>query len=117
MLAELGKDRTVLLSTHVVGDIEGNCEKLAIMSGGRIIFKGTQDQLLQRVEGHVWSVNVDDAQFAAFKEAKAVVTARRSGDGYEARILAASAPLPGAKPETAGLEDGYIAVMREGCNS
>jgi ABC-type multidrug transport system ATPase subunit len=117
MLAELGKERTVLLSTHVVGDIEGNCEQLAIMSGGRIIFKGTQDQLLQRVEGHVWSVNVDDAQFAAFKEAKAVVTARRSGDGYEARILAASAPLPGAKPETAGLEDGYIAVMREGCNS
>jgi len=114
LLSDLGKDRTVLLSTHVVADIDGNCESMAIMNAGRIVFHGTQDQMLQRVQGQVWTVQVGEAQLAELKEAKAIVTARRSGAGYEARVLANTAPLIGAVPETAGLEDGYMSVMRAG---
>lgn len=114
MLTELGKDRTVLLSTHVVADIDNNCQSMAIMSEGRIVFHGTQDQLLQRVQGQVWTVQVGDEKLAELKEAATIVTVRRSGAGYEVRVLASSVPLPGAVQETAGLEDGYIAVMRAG---
>lgn len=114
MLVELGKDRTVLLSTHVVADIDNNCQSMAIMSEGRIVFHGTQDQLLQRVQGQVWTVQVGEEKLAELKESAAIVTARRSGAGYEARVLASSAPLPGAMQVTEGLEDGYIAVMRAG---
>ncbi|MEK4192884.1 ABC transporter ATP-binding protein [Paenibacillus sp. FSL L8-0323] len=114
MLTELGKDRTVLLSTHVVADIDNNCKSMAIMSGGRIVFHGTQEQLLQRVQGQVWTVQVGDEKLAELKETAAIVTAKRSGAGYEARVLASSVPLPGAVQTKAGLEDGYIAVMRAG---
>jgi ABC-type multidrug transport system ATPase subunit len=112
VLTELGKDRTVLLSTHVVADIDNNCKSMAIMNGGHIVFYGTQEQLLQRVQGQVWTIQVGDEELAELKETAAIVTARRSGTGYEARVLASSVPLPGAIQATAGLEDGYIAVMR-----
>lgn len=114
MLAELGKDRTVLLSTHVVADIDHSCKSMAIMSGGRIVFQGTQEELLQRVEGQVWMIQVDDEKLAELKETAVIVTARRSGVGYEARVLASSVPIPGAVQATPGLEDGYIAVLRAG---
>lgn len=116
MLAELGKDRTVLLSTHVVADIDHSCQSMAIMKEGRIVFYGTQDELLQQVEGQVWTVQMSETQLAPFKAAKTIVTAKRISTGYEARILAQSSPLPGAVQERAGLEDGYIAVMRAGDN-
>ncbi|WNS46084.1 ABC transporter ATP-binding protein [Paenibacillus sp. MMS20-IR301] len=114
MLAELGKERTVLLSTHVVADIDNNCQSLAIMNGGQIVFHGTQDELLQRVQGQVWTVQTDNEKLAELKEAATLVTGKRSGAGYEARVLCSSAPLPGAVQAAAGLEDGYIAVMRAG---
>jgi len=114
MLAELSKERIVLLSTHVVADIDNNCSSMAIMNAGRIVFHGTQDELLQSVQGQVWTVQVSDDEFTQIKKAIPIVTARRTESGYEARVLATSMPLPRAVQVTAGLEDGYIAVMRAG---
>lgn len=117
MLGEWGNNCTVLLSTHVVADIDNNCQSMAIMKQGKIIFYGTQEQLLKQVEGQVWVGQISAEQLAGFKEQRdsaTIVTAKRAGAGYEVRALAAQAPFPTAEQAAAGLEDGYMAVMRAG---
>ena len=56
LLSDLGGNRTILLSTHIVEDIAQTCQKLAIMKGGHIIFQGTVADLLSKALGKVWIV-------------------------------------------------------------
>ncbi len=114
MLGELGAERIVLLSTHVVADIDHSCERIAIMQAGHIVFHGTQEELLRRVDGQVWTGHVGDEELAQLKQQAAIVTARRVGAAFEVRVLSAVAPFAGASRVAPGLEDGYIGIMREG---
>jgi ABC-2 type transport system ATP-binding protein len=57
LLSELGGNRTIILSTHIVEDIAQTCQKLAIMKGGHIIFQGNVADLISKASGKVWIVN------------------------------------------------------------
>ena len=54
MLVKLAKDKTILLSTHIISDIADTCEKLAILHQGTVAFAGTQKELMERMQGKVW---------------------------------------------------------------
>ena len=56
LLSEIAEDKIVILSTHIVGDIEATCEDIAIINEGRVIYNGTVDQLLQEAEGRVFTM-------------------------------------------------------------
>ncbi|MGZ3615851.1 MAG: hypothetical protein ACXWOL_02960 [Ktedonobacteraceae bacterium] len=56
LLSDLGGNRTILLSTHIVEDIAQTCQKLAILKGGHVIFQGTVSDLLSKAQGKVWIV-------------------------------------------------------------
>ena len=58
LLSELGRNRTVLLSTHIVEDIAQTCQNLAILKGGRVIFQGTVADMLRETRGKVWTLTV-----------------------------------------------------------
>ena len=68
LLCEIAKDRIVILSTHIVGDIEATCEQIAVLNQGEILFRGTVSKLLEAVEGKVYTIEVSTMELPGIQE-------------------------------------------------
>jgi len=113
LLAELGKDRTVILSTHIVADVERACRELALLAAGRVVFRGEPSELAALAAGAVWEVEVDEGTYERTRLSHQVVSAVSTGGGrFRLRVVGESPPPGAAGPATPTLEDGYMAVMR-----
>jgi ABC-type multidrug transport system ATPase subunit len=111
LLDEWSAGRVILLSTHIVSDVESSCTRLAILRKGKIAFNGDRRELAARAEGKVWTGIVSERGADEIRSRCKVVSARRTADGLEVRVIADGRPFPEARPAAAGLEDGYILVM------
>lgn len=112
LLGELSADRIIILSTHIVADIESSCSQLAIMKQGRILFQGTQDALLGEVRDRVWTGIVDEAQLILLRTHTQIISARKVQEGQEIRVISDERPFPSAERARPGLEDAYMSVMQ-----
>jgi ABC-2 type transport system ATP-binding protein len=112
LLSELGADRLVLLSTHIVSDIESVAADIAIVAHGRVLRRGGPDDLLRDVAGQVWEMVVEPAALAAVQARHTVSRMIRTTDGLRLRVLSASPPAHDAVPAPPDLEDVYLAVVR-----
>ena len=108
LLSDLSGERIVILSTHIVSDVEAVATDIAIMNGGRLLSRGTPESLLQSVEGRVWEWVVPSAELAAVRERFRISGALRRSDGVEVRAVADTPPAAGARPVAPTLEDGYL---------
>jgi ABC-type multidrug transport system ATPase subunit len=106
LLSQFAGRRTVLLSTHIVEDVAQTCHEVAVLARGRLIFRGTVEELTGRAEGRVWSFVTDGPAPAD----GTVVSALPHGTGMRYRVVAATPPDPRARPVDPGLEDGYLAL-------
>ncbi|MFD2170518.1 ABC transporter ATP-binding protein [Tumebacillus lipolyticus] len=113
-LDQMGKDRIVILSTHIAADIGNSCSQLALMKDGRVVYQGTQAQLLERVKDRVWTGMVEESQFDAIKTRMKVLSSRKTAYGREIRVLSGDGakPFAGAELAASGLEDAYLDVMK-----
>ena len=111
LLCEIANDRIVLLSTHIVGDIEATCEQIAILDEGRVIFRGTVTELLRRVEGRVYAAEVSVRELGLLQEQFLVTGILNTGSIANVKIVADTRPLPDAKPCGADVEDAYLFLM------
>jgi ABC-type multidrug transport system ATPase subunit len=112
LLSDLSADRSVLLSTHIVSDVESVATRIVVVTGGRIRFDGSPEDLLRRVAGHVWELTVPPAELAAVQQRMPVTRMLRTGEGVRVRVLAVQRPAPDAAPVPPELEDAYLAVTR-----
>lgn len=110
LLGELAQRCTVILSTHVIEDISHSCRHLAIIDGGRVLYQGTPVSLAQEARGHVWSIRTAGEHPAGDVT---VVSTLQLENGVQYRVLGAAAGDADAQPVEAGLEDGYMWVMRQ----
>src|SRR5579885_436044 len=110
LLSELGGDRTVLLSTHIVEDIAQTCHNLAIMKSGKVVFQGTTAELVGETRGKVWIITTQgikpEGNFT-------VVSTLNMGSTIQYRVVGELSPRAGAIPVEPSLEDGYVWLMRE----
>lgn len=104
--------RTVILSTHLLPDVELSCRSMAVLRGGRLIRSGTSAQIAAAAAGRVWSVEVSEREFAAMPY-KQLIRATRTGDGICCRVLSQVRPGSGAVLLEPCLEDGYMALLGE----
>jgi ABC-2 type transport system ATP-binding protein len=115
LLGELARERVVILSTHIVGDVTATATSLALMRKGKLIFHGTQAGLLEQVRDRVWLARVDEARLPQLKLACLVTGISHTAEGLEARVLHEEpSGLPGvlsAVRAEPGLEDAYIHAM------
>ena len=81
MISEFAKDRIVLISTHIVSDIEYIATKNAIMKNGQIIATGTTDELVQEMNGKVWECEVSTEQLPEYEKKLQIVNLRNEDDG------------------------------------
>ena len=107
LLADLSGDRIVILSTHIVSDVEAAATGIALISGGTLVMHAAPEDLLRQAEGKVWEWVIPSAELHAARQRYLISGTVRRGDGAHVRLLAESAPA-GAVPVVATLEDAYL---------
>ena len=110
LLSELGGNRTVLLSTHIVEDIAQTCQRLAVMNNGRVVFCGTIAELVGATRGKVWTVTTAGEKPGGDAP---VIATMHLGSSVQYRVVSETSPGLGAEPAEPSLEDGYVWLMRE----
>lgn len=111
ILARLSRDRAILISTHIVGDISSTCDDLAVLNAGRIVYRGSPEALVTRAEGKTWRVQADDVEFETISQRFLVVTVAVDGGRMDLRFVGDGPPPAQAEPVTPNLEDAYVYFM------
>ena len=111
LLSDLGGERIVLLSTHIVSDVEATATGIAVVDRGRLLAHAEPEELLRRVEGSVWEWVLPSAELPAARERWKISSTFRRADGVHARVVSATPPSPQAVPVAPTLEDAYLSVL------
>lgn len=108
LISDFSKDKIVILSTHIVSDIEYIANEILIMKSGQIIDTGTVEKLTQKVEGYVWSCSVSSNEVDELNEKYCISNLKSDGDKSILRIVSNEKPLENAKLVSPNLEDLYL---------
>jgi len=113
LMAELARDRAIVLSTHIVADLGAACSDLALLDRGRVVFRGSPSELVGLAEGKVIEVAVRETAEAELTERLEVV-ARSAANGYvtlRGVVKDGSAPADARAVDDISLEEAYLAFM------
>jgi ABC-type multidrug transport system ATPase subunit len=111
LLSDLSGERIVILSTHIVSDVEAVASTIALISKGRLLAHDTTECLLRSLEGRVWEWLVPATDLASVRARYMVTALARRGDGVQIRLVAGQAPDAAARSATPSLEEVYLAHM------
>ena len=113
LLSELSGERIVILSTHIVSDVEATATGIAIVSKGRLLAHAAPEALLAGLEGKVWEWVLASEELAAARQQFLISTVTRRSDGVHARVVAEAAPGPNAQRVAPTLEDAYLHAVSQ----
>ena len=116
LLSELSGERIVILSTHIVSDVEATATRIALIARGKLVASAAPEELLRSVEGKVWEWVVPSAELPALKQLHRISGTLRRSDGVRVRAVAAERPAPAAQPATPTLEDAYLLHVAPGAD-
>jgi ABC-2 type transport system ATP-binding protein len=108
LLSELSGERIVILSTHIVSDIESVATDIAVLDGGRLLAHALPEDLLRSVEGKVWEEVIPSEDLPKIKQKYQISSTARRSDGVHVRAVAEEQPAPGAVSVAPTLEDAYL---------
>ena len=109
LLASIGRDVTVILSTHIVDDVRELCPRMAIIAAGRVLLEGSPLDALRALDGQIWArVVATDDELRALESELQIVSTHLIGGQHEIRVFAASSPGAGFHAVPSGLEDVYF---------
>jgi ABC-type multidrug transport system ATPase subunit len=111
LLSDLGGERIVILSTHIVSDVEATASAIALIEHGRLLTHAEPEELLRRVEGRAWEWTIPSADLPAARVRWAISSTVRRSDGVRVRAVSDFPPAPGAVPVPPTLEDAYLAML------
>ena len=111
LLSELSGERIVILSTHIVSDVEAVATGIAILGHGELLAHGAPEELLARVNGKIWEVVVPSGELTALRTKYLISSTAHRSDGVHARVVADAAPNGAARALEPSLEDAYLAVL------
>ena len=108
LLADYAGDRIVILSTHIVSDVEAIADEVLVMKDGQFILRGTVPELVRQASGKVWELTVPAAKARAWEKRFTVANFRHEGDYVVLRIISDERPAQQAVPCRATMEDLYL---------
>lgn len=111
VIEKLSKNYTIILSTHIISDIESSCEKLAVLNDGEVLFQGTTEALAEIAVDFVWELSVPYLEYDEIEEKHAIISSRREKDNVVFRLIANETPDVRAIAVAPTIEDGYMAVI------
>jgi ABC-type multidrug transport system ATPase subunit len=113
LLAEVGENVVVILSTHIVEDVTDLCPRMAIIAGGQVRLAGEPREAIRALEGRVWRKTVDKSELAGHEQAHTVLSTRLVAGQPVIHVLADAAPDAGFAGVSADLEDVYFGELRK----
>jgi len=108
LIADLSGERIVILSTHIVSDVEATATAIAIMDKGHLIIHALPEEILKAVEGKVWRWVIPSSELPAVRAQHRVSATVRRSEGVHVRIVGDAAPHGEAEAVQATLEDAYL---------
>ena len=110
LLAEIGENVIVILSTHIVEDVSDLCSRMAIISGGRVLVEGDPSEAMRGVEGKIWRRVIPKDQLAAYQSEFAVISTKLVAGKTVVNVYSDTQP-DGFEPVPASLEDVYFSTL------
>lgn len=110
LLSDLAGERTVLLSTHIVEDVAQTSRELAVLAGGRVLFRGTSEGLISSARNRVWTVETDGPKPNG---GLTVVSTLHLQTSVQYRVVGEPSSRLGATATAPSLEDGYVWLMQQ----
>lgn len=109
LFSQTAQNRLVLLSTHIIEDVQSVCDQIVVINHGSILFAGTPEQMIQAAQGHVGIFLEEEA----FRDDSLHITARiNTSQGIRCRAVAEALPAY-AQPEEPSLEDAYLYLISQ----
>ncbi len=112
ILSQLSQnDVTIILSTHIVGDISSTCQGMALLNRGELVFSGSPENLVKQAEGHVFRLNLSQIEYDRVKELYNVISTIPVEDGWEVQLVSDDVPEYNYSGITPNIEDAYVYYM------
>lgn len=108
IISEMSKDKIIIISTHIVSDIEYISDQVLVMKKGSFILQGTPEELLDKVKGEVWSCHIPNKDWTKFEAQFCIANSHALANYVVARIVSLEAPIEGAINVEPTLEDLYL---------
>jgi ABC-type multidrug transport system ATPase subunit len=112
LLAEVGEQVIVILSTHIVEDVTDLCTKMAIIHEGRVLYEGKPDEAVAQLKGRVWQRSIAKSDLPSYEQRYRVISNRLVGGHPHLHVLSAQAPEDGFTPSVPDLEDVFFTCIR-----
>jgi len=111
LLAELAGERIVILSSHIVSDVEAAATSIAVIKEGRLQVHTAPETLLQTVKGKTWETTIASTELSNAKQQFVISNTIRTNEGIRLRVVADESPTGSATPLTPNLEDAYLYML------
>jgi ABC-2 type transport system ATP-binding protein len=111
LITDLAGDRLIILSTHIVSDVEASATSLAVMAAGELLFHGTSGELIEQARHSAWEWLVAEADVPAVRAGYTISHSSRRSDGVLMRVIAPTAPAADARAVAPSLEDAYVCLL------
>lgn len=111
LLAEIGENVVVILSTHIVEDVSDLCSRMAIISHGRVLMTGDPAEAMRQIEGKIWRRAVPRTELEAYQRDHAVISTRLVAGRTVVHVLSDAHPGDGFEPAGGSLEDVYFSTL------
>ena len=111
LLSEIGENVIVILSTHIVEDVRNLCPQMAILSQGEIIAKGSPSELIETIEGKVWSRMISKQELPDYRKNYQVISTKLIAGQTQIRIVSDRKTEAGFEKVSSNLEDYYFATL------
>jgi ABC-type multidrug transport system ATPase subunit len=109
LLSSIGREVTVILSTHIVDDVRQLCPRMAIIASGEVLLEGAPNETMTALEGQIWSrIVATDDELRALESELHVISTHLVGGQHEIRVFAPTLPGAGFRNVPSGLEDVYF---------
>lgn len=114
LIASFSQDKIVILSTHIVSDVEYIADEILVMRAGSFVMQGSPTDVVATIEGKVWECHVDARQADDLSVASCVSNVHYAADGHAVvRVVADEPPVADARPLEPTLEDLYLHMFRD----
>ncbi|MCX6328847.1 MAG: ABC transporter ATP-binding protein [Bacteroidia bacterium] len=114
ILSQLSQhDVTIILSTHIVGDISSTCQGMALLNKGELVFSGSPENLVKHAEGHVFKLNLTPYEYEMIKEKYNIISTIPVDNGWEVQVVSDDIPEFNSTPISPNIEHAYVYYMEQ----
>ncbi|MBM7539978.1 ATP-binding cassette domain-containing protein [Amphibacillus cookii] len=112
LLRSIGSNRIIIISTHIVEDLELACDNIGVLKNGRVLAEGRIEDISKFAKGHTWEVQIPIEEIEVLSNKFTIISSQQIKNKYTVRLLSDKQPLSSAILVEPRLEDGYLSLIR-----